>query len=118
MERKPLKNTSATRAARLSERKRMVERLADERVICEATIPEICSGVPSDIHEIKTRGRGGNYWNDQENVLALCRPCHSFITTNPKWSLANGFVVHAEAGDEELERARRLRDAFVYGSEV
>ena len=113
-----MKSTSTKRAAKLAERKKLVKRLKDERVICEATIPEICSGVPSDVHEIKTRGRGGNYWNDEENVLVLCRPCHSFVTTNPKWSLDNGFVVHAEADDEEMERARRLRDAFVYGTEV
>ena len=113
-----MKQVSTKRAQKLAERKRLVKRLKDERVICEATIPEICSGVPSDVHEIKTRGRGGNYWDDEENMLVLCRPCHSFITTNPAWSLANGFVVHAEATQDDTNEARRRRDAFVYGTEI
>ncbi len=35
----------------------------------------------SEVHEILTRGRGGDP-TDPENQLCLCGPCHSWITTH------------------------------------
>lgn len=69
--------------------------ILDERPFCEK-----CNVNPStDVHEILTRGRSGGVkgtaWLDKENVLALDRECHTFITDNPKWALENGFVIES-----------------------
>jgi hypothetical protein len=54
------------------------------------------------VHEILTRARGGSI-TDHANVCALCRNCHSFITTHPEWSLLNGFML--SSWSTEIDRA-------------
>jgi 5-methylcytosine-specific restriction endonuclease McrA len=45
-----------------------------------------------DVHERKSRARGGSIL-DEANLVCLCRPCHSWVTENPRaaedegWSL-------------------------------
>jgi len=73
------------------ERRPLVERLLGEREACEAcpawagydgkaTFQQRNS---QDIHEILNRSQGGSIL-DEKNLLAVCRPCHSRITQNPK----------------------------------
>lgn len=38
---------------------------------------EACNGVAVDIHHIEYKSQGGT--DDAENLIALCRMCHSFI---------------------------------------
>jgi len=45
----------------------------------------------TDVHEIKTRARGGSI-TDKNNLALLCRPCHTFITQNPAQGKAEGFL--------------------------
>lgn len=45
----------------------------------------------SDIHELKSRARGGSI-TDPKNLSALCRPCHSWITTHPADATAEGWL--------------------------
>jgi 5-methylcytosine-specific restriction endonuclease McrA len=45
----------------------------------------------TDVHEIKTRARGGSI-TDRNNLALLCRPCHTFITQNPEQGKAEGFL--------------------------
>jgi hypothetical protein len=71
---------------------------------------------PTDVHEILTRGRGGSIV-EPENVLALCRSCHHFITIEPAWAKQNGFIVSWSVTLEaDLAAAKRARNAFVYGT--
>lgn len=93
MKRSPLKPRSE-KTAKLYREKRVpfVQKILSERPWCEA-----CSITPvghrgrrpsTDVHEILTRGRSGGVhgsaWLDEENVLALCRTCHTWITDHPK----------------------------------
>lgn len=94
-------------------RRSFVKRILDERLLCEARIAG-CSMMPSDVHEICSRGRGGSIIDD-ENVLALCRPCHQFVTVNPAWAAENGFLLHANPTDADIRAAERARFAFVFG---
>jgi len=72
--------------------------------------------MPTDVHEILTRGRGGSIVTE-ENVLALCRNCHHFITVEPAWAKENGFVVsYSVTLEADLQAAERARNSFVYGS--
>ena len=71
--------------------------------------------MPTDVHEILTRGRGGSII-DENNVLALCRTCHHFITNEPAWATENGFVVSWSISMEaDRAAAERARHSFVFG---
>ena len=48
----------------------------------------------TDVHEIKSRARGGSI-TDLNNLAVLCRPCHSWITTNPKAATEQGWLKHS-----------------------
>ena len=49
---------------------------------------EVCGVAASDIHHIQPRGMGGSKLRDTpDNLIALCRPCHTeadFGTVLPK----------------------------------
>jgi len=94
-------------AAKYVERRKLVSRLLKERPVCEAHLPQICTTKPEHIHEIKTRGRGGNILpghgpNPDANFKAVCPPCHQYITEHPKEAHALGLVVHAWEDLHEL----------------
>jgi len=92
-------------------RRIFVRRILEERPQCEAQIPYTCSNHATDVHEIMTRARGGSIL-DEFNVLALCRPCHHYITTEPAWSQINGFTVHSWATSADLIAAERAREIY------
>lgn len=73
-------------------------RLLKERPVCEARLEDICSVRSEHIHEVKTRGRGGNIVSDETgdaNFRAVCPPCHQYITEHPKEAHDLGLVIHA-----------------------
>jgi 5-methylcytosine-specific restriction endonuclease McrA len=43
-----------------------------------------------DVHELKSRARGGSI-TDRDNLVVLCRPCHTWITQNPKEAVEQGW---------------------------
>jgi len=45
----------------------------------------------TDVHEIKTRARGGSIV-DRDNLALLCRPCHTLITQNPAQGKSEGWL--------------------------
>jgi len=111
MRRSRVNPISKKRLAELEGRKTTREIVLTRSELCEAGIENICSRVATDVHEILTRGRGGSI-TDPDNCLALCRPCHSYITTHPKWAGDTGFVLHSWDDAEAAETARELRRAF------
>ena len=44
-----------------------------------------------DVHELKTRARGGSIL-DRDNCVALCRPCHTWVTENPAAAREQGWL--------------------------
>lgn len=50
-----------------------------------------------DCHEKRTRGRTGGVhgedWLDPDNIMALCRPCHRWVTVNVKEAEELGFLL-------------------------
>lgn len=101
----PIKARSEKTAKKYrEERVPLVKRLLEERPWCEA-----CAAYakldgkawfrprPSkDLHEIRSRGRTGgvnsNEWLDPENILCVCRECHTRITDQVKEAEALGFL--------------------------
>jgi CRISPR/Cas system-associated endoribonuclease Cas2 len=74
-----------------------------------------CTFHATDVHEIKTRARGGEIVatdGDLTNFLSLCRSCHHAITISPAWSERNGFMVPSWAGAAEMKAAARARRRF------
>jgi HNH endonuclease len=75
---------------------------------CQAGIIGLCSFHATDVHEIIPRGRGGSAY-DPDNCLSLCRSCHRYITLEPAWATAHGFMLPAWAGHAEMRAAERAR---------
>lgn len=100
MKRTPLKRTGRLRSrskkteVKYRERRKLVAELLSTRTRCEAGIQNICTTRSVDVHEVKTRGRGGSIL-DVENLRCVCRPCHTWITEHPKEAHTLGLVVHA-----------------------
>jgi len=111
MKRSRLSPVSKKRQTLNAARRIFVKRILEERPQCEAQIPYVCSNYSVDVHEIMTRARGGDILND-DNVLALCRPCHFFITNEPAFSQEHGFTVHSWATSADLIAADRAREIF------
>ena len=111
MKRSRLNPVSKKRQTLNVARRIFVKRIIEERPQCEAQIPYVCSNHAVDVHEIMTRARGGDILAD-DNVLALCRRCHTFITENPAFSQEHGFTVHSWATSADLIAAHRAREIY------
>lgn len=83
-------------------RRPLVERLLQERPWCEACpifaqhdgIRGTYRRSPSvDIHELIRRSQGGSIL-DEENLMAVCRPCHNRIGNHPALAFELGLAKH------------------------
>jgi 5-methylcytosine-specific restriction endonuclease McrA len=70
-----------------TKRRNLVRKLLLERPICQRCM----SDRSQDIHELKSRARGGSI-TDVENLVALCRVCHQWVTENPKEAKEQGWL--------------------------
>lgn len=70
-----------------TERAPLVAQLLTDNPTCQR-----CHRAPAvDVHEIKTRARGGSI-TDLDNLALLCRPCHSWVTVNVAEATAEGWL--------------------------
>jgi len=96
-----MKRRSKKMEERYKLRRPLVERLLAERPWCEAcpVFAEHDEKVTyarrqsQDIHEIVRRSQGGSIL-DEENLLAVCRPCHSRIGNYPALAFELGLARH------------------------
>lgn len=72
------------------ERRKLVAKLIEEHPACQRCKFDWAV----DVHEIKSRGRGGSIL-DESNCVTLCRECHDFLTTHPRQAEAEGLSVHS-----------------------
>jgi CRISPR/Cas system-associated endoribonuclease Cas2 len=118
MKRSPIKRTGSL--SRTSKKRKSLE--ADRRKTRELVLDRDmnrcqagmfgCTFHATDVHEIKTRARGGEIVatdGDLTNFLSLCRSCHHVITINPAWSERNGFMIPSWGGPAEYKAAARAR---------
>ena len=83
------------------ERRKFVEKILLERPMCQAckafaTHDKKVSynqHMSRDVHEIVRRSQGGSIL-DEENVLAVCRPCHVRIGNFPQLAFDLGLAKH------------------------
>ena len=70
-----------------TKRRNLVKKLLGDRPICQRCL----SDRSHDIHELKSRSRGGSI-TEIDNLVALCRPCHTWVTQNPKEAHEQGWL--------------------------
>lgn len=70
-----------------TERRKIVAELLRDQPLCA----RCAANYATDVHEVKTRARGGSI-TDKENLIVLCRVCHTWITQNPKLAKEQGWV--------------------------
>lgn len=124
LKRSHLKKRSDKMSAQYVERREIVGRLLKERPYCEACMVwggyDAVNGLleslvvhqqmSKDIHELVNRSQGGSILEEQ-NLLAVCRQCHSRITRDP--TTAETIGLHLESWCNhppyyvEAERLRR-----------
>lgn len=117
MKRSRIKPVSAKRRSQAGARRKTIELVMErDKYACQAKLSG-CSMHATDVHELKTRARGGSII-ELSNCVALCRGCHSWITEHPKWATEHGFMLHSWDGEAEYRAAGRERMRWLYGEEV
>jgi len=117
VKRSRLKPISAKRKSQTKARRELIAAVMErDRNSCQARI-EGCSHHATDVHELKTRARGGSIL-EMSNCIALCRSCHSWITEHPAWASAHGFMLHSWDGEAEYRAAERERQRWLYGEDI
>lgn len=95
----PPKKRSKKMEAVYEKRRPFVKRILSERPYCEACVvfakhegkTTFIQRRSVDVHELIRRSQGGSILDD-ENVLAVCRPCHTRIGNNPQLSFDLGLA--------------------------
>ena len=85
--RKPIPKRSKKMEAKYVERRKLVARLLEERPVCQKCL----AARSTEIHEVLTRARGGSIL-EEDNCLALCHECHSWVTDHPKLATEAGLM--------------------------
>ena len=104
MKRSPLRAKSKKRTAEDRIRRRLVEDYLEERWLCAAKL-DLCGVRATDVHELVNRSQLPGAQLIPELFLGLCRKCHSYITTHPRWAHAHGFSLHAWEYENYGEKA-------------
>ena len=89
MKQTPLKPIGKRGRKTLNARRKMNQYLRDEWVECVAKLPGICTGRAVDNHELLPRSLGGSA-TDKDNIIPVCRMCHSWITDHTAEAEARG----------------------------
>lgn len=82
-------------------RRPLVARLLEERPLCEACPvfaehdekPVYRRNASMDVHELVRRSQGGSIL-DEDNLMCVCRPCHTRIGNNPQLAFDLGLAKH------------------------
>lgn len=78
---------SKKRERQYRQRRTLVEQILDERPVCER-----CSAARStDVHEVIRRSQWSAGILVSENLRALCRRCHIWVTEHPKQAVEEGW---------------------------
>lgn len=95
-----LSSRSAKQKALYEKRRPLVEEMLREHPRCQAAIPNICWRNAVDVHEIKTRARGGSILDKYDELgrvqlITVCRACHGWIDENQEEAHERGLLRHS-----------------------
>lgn len=96
-----MRHRSKKKEAEYRLRRPLVARLLEERPWCEACakfaeydgVAIYKRNQSSDVHEIIRRSQGGSIL-DEENLMTVCRPCHTRIGNYPQLAFDLGLAKH------------------------
>jgi 5-methylcytosine-specific restriction endonuclease McrA len=94
LKRKPINSRSVKRIEQDERRQQLRQKLLQNNPLCQRCRKQYAT----DLHEVLSRGRGGSPL-DENNIVLLCRICHSFVTVNPKQAVEEGFLRSAYGQD-------------------
>jgi len=124
LKRSPLNKRSTKMKDKYVERRALVKGLLSERRFCEACLifaakdgKHSMVGInhSMDIHELVNRSQGGSIL-ELNNLLAVCRLCHTRITVNPKEAELLGLHLESWCNtDQHLQEAERVRNDWKNG---
>jgi 5-methylcytosine-specific restriction endonuclease McrA len=100
-----VRHRSKKKEAEYRLRRPLVAKLLEEHPWCEACVKfaehdEVKTyqrNRSADIHEIVRRSQGGSIL-DEENLMAVCRPCHTRIGNYPQLAFDLGLAKHGWEG--------------------
>lgn len=85
---KAIAPVSDKQAARLREYRKVRDIYMKQHSVCQC-----CNSAPStDLHH--KAGRIGHHLINVDNFMAVCRPCHQRIETEPKWAKEYGYSLN------------------------
>lgn len=98
----PMRHRSKKKEAEYRLRRPLVERLLEEKPNCEACpvfaehdgLVTYQRARSVDVHEIVRRSQGGSILNE-ENLMCVCRKCHTRIGNYPQLAFELGLARHA-----------------------
>lgn len=83
---------------------------------CPALRPHEEENPWTDMHEVLTRGRGGDP-TDPGNIMCLCSPCHKWVTEHPREATELG-LMRARTAEEHAGLFRLARPSNLTGGMV
>lgn len=86
--RKPISPRSPKRIKQDVEYSKLRKDFLEKNPLCQAHLPDLCQGVATEIHH--RAGKIGSLYCDVTNFLAICRPCHNYITQFSKEAIERG----------------------------
>ena len=125
LKRTPLKQRSKKMQDKYIDRRALVIDLLGKHPFCEACVifavkddknGAVAVNYSMDIHELINRSQGGSIL-ERNNLLAVCRPCHTRITINPKEAELLGLHLESWCNtDQHLDEAKRVRNDWKNGT--
>lgn len=96
-----MRHRSKKKEAEYRERRKLVERLLEERPLCEACpvfaehdgLVSYSRNASMDLHELIRRSQGGSIL-DENNIIVVCRSCHTRIGNYPQLAFDLGLAKH------------------------
>ena len=93
---------------------------AEERAACRQAVllrDRVCRGrgatrvqcavTPSEVHELGRGSYRSSCWLDPELCIALCRPCHQWVTEHPTEAQVLGLALAGWQVEQRLNEARQ-----------
>ena len=124
LKRTPLKSRSSKMKDKYVERRSIVKDMLTTQPACDACLifaaydgerGVVRVNQTIDVHELVNRSQGGSIL-ERDNLLTVCRPCHTRITIRPKQAERLGLHLESWCNSEaHLQEAARVREDWIKG---
>lgn len=113
---------SKKQEALYKKRRPLVAEMLREQPACEACIirgtylgqSTVNQRPATDVHELVRRSQGGSIL-DRKNLITICRPCHTWVTSHPLEAEALGLHLPGWTKNDMWDEAKRVRESWLNG---